>query len=567
MTALYFSAHLQAASDALGRYQAIREAMTAQSVRSAKIKALTPVERDLARSLRVAFTAQRKAFLSAMVLTGAGFPTNEAARVAAPTVHRRLREAVTRWDIPFNDAASATLSLFTDPLQAGLEAAMKAGGTWQSMSLDIDETFSLSNPRAVTWLAGRAAEQVVGINETTRQTLEKVITDGLAQGDSYNKIASSIRSTYDGWENSAQPGIPSFLRDRADVIAVTESAFAYEAGSRSVVDDLSAAGLDMEQSVIAEDDACDDCSDNQGVGWISVNDDFPNDPPPTHPSCFPAGTMVSGPQAVGATMRWYDGEMVEIETADGALLAATPNHPVLTPEGWVAFGSLHEGGHVVSRSLAQRAGSDAPHDDDIQTVLDQVAGALHEASGVTPRAVPVAAEDFHGDGSGSKIAVVWADRELGNRLDSACSQPQGKERFAGSASAEALDGLSEPFLGDHAPMAAADRSVGGLGVGAPLLGGPAGSHEPVGVRAAPALNAPFVEHAVDDATADAAFLRESIHRYAGQVTPTEIIRVLRYPFAGHVYNLETVDGWYTANRVIVHNCRCDVLYQRAEEAA
>jgi hypothetical protein len=288
MTAIFLLANLRLAVNLDHALDAMLEAIgQAQraNARTGKVKTLTPIEKALARSLRVAFTAQRKAFLSHLVQTGAGFPTNEAARLEAPNIHRRLREAVTRWDIPFNEAADATLSLFTDPLQAALEAAMLAGGTWQSMSLDIDETFTLSNPRAVTWLDGRAAERVVGINETTRKVLEKVITDGLAAGDSYGKIAGAIRQTYDGWETSAKPGIPTFLTDRADVIAVTELGFGYEAGSRAVVDDLSAIGLDMEQSFLTAGSPCPECQENEDVGWIPTTQDFPNGDAPVHPNC------------------------------------------------------------------------------------------------------------------------------------------------------------------------------------------------------------------------------------------------------------------------------------------
>jgi hypothetical protein len=165
-----------------------------------------------------------------------------------------------------------------------MEAAMKAGGTWESLSLDIDDSFTLTNPRAVAWLDGRAAEQVVRINETTRAKLETIITDGLANGESYSKIAASIRQTYDGWETSATPGKTSFQTDRADVIADTELAYAYEGGTRAVVDDLTAMGLDMEQSFLTAA-PCDECQENEDAGWIPVDQDFPNGPAPVHPNC------------------------------------------------------------------------------------------------------------------------------------------------------------------------------------------------------------------------------------------------------------------------------------------
>lgn len=43
------------------------------------------------------------------------------------------------------------------------------------------------------------------------------------------------------------------------------------------------------------------------------------------------------------------------------------------------------------------------------------------------------------------------------------------------------------------------------------------------------------------------------------VSTDQIVMVDRVDFAGHVYNLETSDGWYIANNIIVHNCRCSAV--------
>jgi hypothetical protein len=42
---------------------------------------------------------------------------------------------------------------------------------------------------------------------------------------------------------------------------------------------------------------------------------------------------------------------------------------------------------------------------------------------------------------------------------------------------------------------------------------------------------------------------------AGLVTAVQICKVERRQFAGHVYNLETTQGWYIAENIITHNCR------------
>lgn len=35
-----------------------------------------------------------------------------------------------------------------------------------------------------------------------------------------------------------------------------------------------------------------------------------------------------------------------------------------------------------------------------------------------------------------------------------------------------------------------------------------------------------------------------------------MIEVRRFPYSGRVYNLQTAGGWYTANGIVTHNCRC-----------
>jgi hypothetical protein len=47
----------------------------------------------------------------------------------------------------------------------------------------------------------------------------------------------------------------------------------------------------------------------------------------------------------------------------------------------------------------------------------------------------------------------------------------------------------------------------------------------------------------------------------GNIIPVKrdyIVSVCRVPFGGHVYNLETEQGFYEANGIITHNCRCSL---------
>ena len=46
------------------------------------------------------------------------------------------------------------------------------------------------------------------------------------------------------------------------------------------------------------------------------------------------------------------------------------------------------------------------------------------------------------------------------------------------------------------------------------------------------------------------------------VETTKLAHIRRIKFSGHVYNLETATGWYAANNIVAHNCRCTLWYER-----
>jgi hypothetical protein len=38
------------------------------------------------------------------------------------------------------------------------------------------------------------------------------------------------------------------------------------------------------------------------------------------------------------------------------------------------------------------------------------------------------------------------------------------------------------------------------------------------------------------------------------LAPTRVLSAFRRPFSGHVYNLQTNEGWYVAENIVTHNC-------------
>jgi hypothetical protein len=321
-----------------------------------------------------------------------------------------------------------------------------------------------------------------------------------------------------------------------------------------------------------------------------------------------------------ATERWYTGEIVEIRTESGAVLTVTPNHPILTTRGWVAAGELHEGGDVVRCPDPERmAKAINPDDHDVPARIEDVFRAFRGPLGVCSRTVPTAPEDFHGDGGGSEVCIVRTDRLLGDRLDTSLGEPLTEGHLsegAGPRDALTPDRLLAQVVErlGHAP----NLGVCGLGIGPVLLRGSArrqqaiggdlvadrhaSRHEPspndeagdavplgdlvlrdtggigsdrVGVGRQPTLaggrslgprqpvtigdRAP--ESTLPESVAQPDFANMEaggrlLARLVGHVRADRILECSRRSFVGHVYNLETAEGWYTANGIVTHNCRC-----------
>lgn len=320
-----------------------------------------------------------------------------------------------------------------------------------------------------------------------------------------------------------------------------------------------------------------------------------------HPNCFPGETLVSAPTGVRASdSRWYEGELVVIHTASGNELSATPNHPVLTPEGWVAAGDLQVGQHVLRYGKGVETVVDAgPGDVQVEARIGEVHDALRKASPVPPMRVPASPEQFHGDGGDSQVEVVLAHGLLRNGV-----LPSGGEHGADGvlvpsvADQAFLPGAGAPGHGLLCEGHAAGGLVGGGSDRLPLfgshsVGSPLGGNAAVGTDAMGQENladarlrateagddfglvesvvvqadnlavprgVPLLGHSggteasVQGVSADTDGGRDLARALSGDVALDSVVEVERRDFAGHVYNLQTGGGWYTAQGIVVHNC-------------
>lgn len=279
---------------------------------------------------------------------------------------------------------------------------------------------------------------------------------------------------------------------------------------------------------------------------------------PIHPGCVPGDTIVEADGVLAVTRRHYAGEVVILRTADGDEVAVTPNHPVLTDQGWIPAHRVREGDHLFRRSGRHRVVDGRPAERHRPATAEDVWRAA-SVVGLLLR-MPLAPEDLHGDGADGEIDVVWTDSHLPSIGGVTFGQPAGEGGLVGRHGGRlALQGGGTLAPLGQGGLATSVRLMGSGQLGDPLLGGHLGCPELSRSAAIPRFDAPSEEFTPKSAPTYARRGLDLQRRLAGEVERHRVVELRRVGWSGHVYNLHTAEGWYSASNHIVSNCDCSVL--------
>jgi len=325
--------------------------------------------------------------------------------------------------------------------------------------------------------------------------------------------------------------------------------------------------------------------------------------------CFPGDSKIPYAGLVEkAYRRWYDGELTEIVTSSGKTLRATPNHPVLTAGGWKPIGCLNEGDGVVEIAEELIDALEENQNDGIASIAE-IFGALEE-SGVV-ESFDLRATDFHGDGIEGKVDIVFPAWELrfdsisslkksfiklffskSNRfLASGCalcdlnlglrSAAQGTMRvlhkvfpfFFGKLRHSQESGINEiPDLDSLRKKTVrydGPRNGKPFGNGQDAFPAGIGNGDGFGIDLDSVLrwsnDGGQLEAESSQSTEEGCGLHSQFLSHHGNGIPfatqvTNVVKVNRSWFSGHVYNLQTENGWYVAGTILAHNCSCSATY-------
>ena len=392
-----------------------------------------------------------------------------------------------------------------------------------------------------------------------RERFQSAITQGILQGESIPNIVKRTNDIYGRNKASAT---------RAARTATTN---AENAGRMNTFERAQRLGIDMEIEWLATLDGRTRSSHRALDGErIQLGEKFSNGlrwpADPYGPAseiwnCFVGDTKavpLGGLQR--SFRRFYDGDAVTVVTASGVNFTCTPNHPILTSEGWVLAGLLDDSYDLFVADLGNGLDSSGVKPD-IKHVGASLE-AIHEFVSVPldNRASSLGVY-FHEDVLARNVDVVTEERALRVNQKTLGLEPIDEISLELPDTLASSDGPKMKFVGT--PMTPPDSLMSSGSKPRALLGSGIRHALEHGLRTVSGSDSSPLESDIYDTSTDAEVLGESLHALSAVVKLDHVVNVDVHPIATHVYNLQTESGTYLASSsdniqvyIIAHNCRC-----------
>ena len=392
------------------------------------------------------------------------------------------------------------------------------------------------------------------------------VLQGILQGEPMDKIAGRLSKVTEINETAA-------IRNARTMVTSAENKGRQDSYARAEAD-----GIILQKEWIATNDGRTRHSHAVLDGAIVDHDKkfdnglmYPGDPsgrPEEVYNCFVGETKVaSDSDVVRSYKHKYNGEIISIKTAGGVQFSCTPNHPILTPNGWIAAELLNNGDNILVTFGEQNVfGGVNP---DVKHRFPRI-DAIHNLFNVSgsERAVGVSV-NFHGDVATSNVEIVTQERLLGNVRYS--NGRNGIDKFLLKLSNKTLSRLGSLF--EHF-RSVCKTSFGFIGCKCKSLPffkcGISHSCEH-GFGTIANRDVVLTEYSIDDLPADTVIDGELLDRLSCKVFLDTIASVDVSVLSTHVYNLQTENGYYFVNSIvpqdaeksngifaIAKNCRCTI---------
>ena len=291
-------------------------------------------------------------------------------------------------------------------------------------------------------------------------------------------------------------------------------------------------------------------------------------------NCFVADTAIASDcDIVRSYEHEYNGDLISIRSATGVNFTCTPNHPILTPDGWVPAASLHEGDHLLITDIGKR--SNILTNRNIYHVHPSIK-ALHDSFvsfGYSQR-IPMSNFNFHGDIPTTDVEVVSKKRKLRFNRDASSFQSCCKSILK---NADPLGFSKCHFMACFRRInISALRLMSSSRKALAFFSGCLRHSNIHGFRTVARCDSGIPKYSINNLPTMTNIRSELLDGLAGKVFVDNIVAVNRDTrgLLCHVYNLQTKNGYYFVGNnsisqtegksnnnyyAIAKNCRCTLL--------
>jgi hypothetical protein len=477
--------------------------------------------------------------------------------------------------------------------------------------------FNINFASTAKWKGSKLREVSKQITGTTFDQVELILQNGFEENESLGTISTKLRESFDQSEVG-----------RAGNIARTEATRTYNRGDLEGVRQMHLeskllkfwiTGSNPRDTHVEAGDNYDesnaiDIDEDFKVGDDSMDAPGDGDLPEEVCNCFTPDTLFSSPLPKMIFRSVYNGEIITVQTASGHKLSGTPNHPILTSQGFIPLQFIEKGQSVFTSNICKR-----PHFSDFDvknrpTGFEQVFDTFSKMWPI----VRLARIDMHlyGKRPQSDVDVICVDSELLNRIKPFVKQI-GKDFFFSQADFRKrnLFGFS---LGDRGNKKKVSRLIpqNDMGIlsefesflatclthsqkGGFAHGSCSDSHfgesgydslsinfedegklvnrfssikqfdHPFGVNystlTSPSkhFNTVTAEMPIQCLDVNAALCSYLSKFFSSQIFSDEIINIHGSSYDGFVYTAHADNNIYNSNGIVVKNCNCTLVYVKA----
>lgn len=387
-----------------------------------------------------------------------------------------------------------------------------------------------------------------GFTDKAAKQVAREITEGAVLGETNRQISDRL-GRLNGLHKSQAMTLTRTVTNNVSAIARDEVMRANE----DVLEGYEwVAALDNRTTLV--------CASRDGKVYSFSDPDAPR--PPAHFNCVLGDTLITSALGVSSvSKRIFKGEVIVINTVSGNKLTVTPNHPILTTKGWVRAKFLSAGDYCISQSDSKRVCFVNSNNDCAFKTAEQIFESFLTASNVSAHEVKVSAPDFHGDTVNNEIANIATANNLFGIRNFGIVQKLSKcdfylrcfDRFPGYKSSVSLFN----FL--RCDKSTFSSFVGGLNKFFSILIASYIHSCLLLLRPISKRNPTLQNDSLDGTWTDVEGFSDSYNSDSSFVFADNIVSVERVNFCDHVYNLETLNHWYSANGIITHNCRSTIV--------